>query len=251
MTPDKKKLAAKIQALLAKAASTEHEHEAAAFMAKAQQLMEENQIEASDLEDGDDPVIIDTEGFEQTDQSPSWYSAVYVALAAYYGCKAVKAPKLIHTSRGNRRWGYAIELTGRESAIITTQLMFPWIKAQCFEQGRKIAKEQAEARMALDIPLDKDQCDPKKQARRVGNALSMRIWNLVHAERAKTKTPETPAGKNALITLDRVLQVYNDHYGELGKGRATKISTNTSARQAAASIGLNRQAGQSATLKLK
>lgn len=250
MTTDKKKLATRIQALLAKAASSEHEAEAAAFMLKAQQLMEEHQIEAGDLEGSDDPVIISLDGFEQTDQSPSWYKDLYVALGAYYGCKAVSSPKMIHTTRGNSRWGYAIELTGRESAIITTQLMFPWVKAQCFEAGRKIAKEQATARDALGLPMT-EHCDPKKQARRVGNALSQRIWRLVHADRAKAATSVTAAGKNALVTQDRVLQVYNDHYGELKSGRATQVKTNMTARQAAEGIGLHRQTGSTPTLQLK
>lgn len=251
MTDDKKKIAAKIQALIAKAQSSEHEEEADAFMQKAQQLLEQHQISLGDLLDADDPVIIDETGFEQTEASPSWYKDLYIAVAAMYGCKAVIAPKMIHTSRGNGRWGYAIELTGRESAIVTAQLMFPWIKAQCFEKGRQIWRDWAVERYPSNAPLANAN-EEKKQARRVGNALVQRIWRLVALEKAKNQSaPATEAAKNALVTVDRVLQVYNDHYQDLRKSRNRgPVSTNAAAREAANSIGLHRQTGGSSTLAI-
>jgi len=236
---DQQKIANKIRALIAKANSTEHEAEASAFMAKAQQLLEEHQLDLGSLADADDPVVINLDGFEQTESSPSWYKDLYVALGALYGCKAVLNPKLILTSRGNTRWGYAVELTGRESSIVTAQLMFPWVKEQCFAKGRQLVRDLGYS----------DTNEEKKQARRVGNALVHRIWRLVHAA-CKDEAPRTEAAKNALVTQDRVLQVYNDHYKNLkeSKGRSTK--TNGSARDAASSIGLHRQAGGSTTLRI-
>jgi hypothetical protein len=244
---DQKKIADKIRALIAKANSTEHEAEAAAFMAKAQELLERHQLDLGDLQDADDPVVINTTGFEQTESSPSWYKDLYVALGALYGCKAVMNPTLIKTSRGNTRWGYSIELTGRESAIVTAQLMFPWVKEQCFAKGRQLFRD----RMAsLNMPTVKDANEERKQARRVGNALVHRIWGMVRAEQAKNEGPKTEAAKNALVTQDRVLQVYNDHYGELKEGKGRSTTTNMSAREAANSIGLHRQAGHSETLQI-
>lgn len=242
MTTDKKKIAAKIQALIAKAQSTEHEAEAEAFMRKAQDLLEQHQIDLGELLDADDPVIIDTDGFEQTEASPSWYKDLYVAVAGMYGCKAVIAPKLIATSRGNHRWGYAIELTGRQSAIVTSQLMFPWIKQQCFEKGRKLVR---------DTYGFNDSNEEKKQARRVGNALVQRIWRLVALEKQKNQVANTDVARNALVTVDRVLQVFNNHYQDLNKSRARGPTvTNAAAREAANSIGLHRQAGGSSTLAI-
>ena len=241
MTDDKKKIAAKIQALIAKAQSTEHEAEAEIFMAKAMEMLERHQIDMGDLLDADDPVIVETEGFEQTESSPSWYKDLYVAVGALYGCRSVINPKLIHTSRGNARWGFSIELTGRQSAIVTAQLMFPWIKQQCFEKGRHLVREH------LGVS---DQNEEKKQARRVGNALVQRIWRLVHAEKVKNAEPVTAAARNALATIDRVDQVFNDHYGELGKSKNRPTVTNSAARAAAGSIGLHRQTSGSATLQI-
>jgi Protein of unknown function (DUF2786) len=243
MTDDKKKIAAKIQALIAKAQSTEHEAEADAFMQKAQELLEQHQISMGELLDADDPVIIDENGFEQTDSSPSWYKDLYVAVAMMYGCKPVLAPKMIITPNKYLRRGYAIELTGRQSAITTTQLMFPWIKQQCFEKGRQLVR------------LNYGYSDPneeKKQARRVGNALVQRIHRLVAAERQKNQqAPATPGAKNALTTTDRVLQVYQDHYKNLTESRSRGPTvSNSAAREAANSIGLHRQASGSSTLAI-
>jgi hypothetical protein len=250
MTDDKRKMAAKIQALIAKANSTEHEHEAEAFMRKAQALLEEHQINLGEYLDADDPVIIDETGFEQTEASPSWYKDLYIAVGAMYGCKAVIAPKMISTSRGNDRWGYAVELTGRQSAIVTAQLMFPWIKQQCFEKGREVWREAAAKYYGPGESLANAN-EEKKQARRVGNALVQRIWRLVREEEAKNKGAATAAAKNALVTLDRVLQVYNDHYQDLGKARSRgPVATNAAAREAANSIGLHRQTGGSSTLAI-
>lgn len=234
---DQSKIIARIKALIAKAESTEHAHEAEAFMAKANQLLQEHQIDLGSLIDSDDPVIVNADGFEQTDSSPSWYKDLYVALGGLYGCKAVKSGKLINTPTGKMRWGYAIELTGRESAIVTTQLMFPWVKAQCFAKGRDLARE---------FPGE----TPAWHARRVGNALVHRIWALVRVEQRRNETTQDAISRNALVTIDQVEQVYNDHYGELGEARSVRTNTNGAAREAANSIGLHRQAGQSDQLRL-
>ncbi len=245
MTTDQQKIALKIQALIAKAQSTEHQAEAEAFMAKAQQLLEDHQLDLGDLVEAQDPVIINSTAFEQTDSSPSWYKDLFVALGRLYGCKAVKSPKLILTPTGKSRWGYAIELTGRESAIKTTELMFPWVKKQCQSKGTELSKQTGRAN--------------NMEARRVGNALVNRIWGMIRTEELKAKQAQeaqsanidlTRADANALVTQDRVLQVFNERYKNLRiiAGRAT--STSAAARAAASSIGLHRQAGGSATLRI-
>jgi hypothetical protein len=255
MTEDKAKMAAKIQALLAKAASTEHEAEAEAFMRKAQKLLEEHQINLGEFINADDPVIIDENGFEQTDSSPSWYKDLYMAVGGLYGCRAVLAPKILKTSRGNERWGYAIELVGRQSAITTAQLMFPWIKQQCFEKGRQIWRD-AVREQCLELGLTpptkfntkEDANQEKKQARRVGNALVQRIWKLVREQEGQD--PSTAAGKNALITLDRVATIYDDYTKDMDEMKNMPTVSNRQARDAANSIGLHRQTGSSSNLQI-
>ncbi|HVJ71219.1 MAG TPA: DUF2786 domain-containing protein [Sphingomicrobium sp.] len=236
---DQSKIIARIKALIAKANSTEHEAEAEAFMAKAASLLEEHQIDASKLDTSGDPVIVKADAFEQTDSSPSWYKDLYVALGALFGCRAVKQPKIIRTSTGLNRWGYAIELTGRESAIVTTDLMFPWVKSQVLAKGREVAKVTGKP--------------PAKQARLVGNALVRRIYRLVALERARTvgDGPKTEAARNALVVKDQVDAKFEEHYGdELDKERNVQRKSDWLSREAADSIGLHRQAGASETLQI-
>ncbi len=230
MTQDKIKT--RIQALLAKASSTEHEHEAAAFMAKAQQLLEEYQIDLGDLQDAGDPVRIFRDGLEMTRKDPTWVKKLYSALAILYGCKVVYAP-----ARVRNQDGFRIELTGRESATTTTELMFPWVKSQCLAAGRALSKDYPEL-------------SSSQHARRVGNALVQRIYRL--AAQNKAEGPKTEAAaKNALVTVDRVEQVFNDEYGTgLKNARSGWTITNAAARQAADGIGLSRQVNGSSTLAI-
>jgi hypothetical protein len=222
----------RIQALIAKAQSSEHEAEAAAFMGKAQELLERYQIDLGELKDGDDPVKVFKQGLEMTGKDPTWIKKLYSAVATLYGCKVVYAPTIV---RG--QWGFRIELTGRESSLVTAELMFPWIKSQCLAEGRRLAKENPGTLTSSQF------------ARRVGNALVQRIYRLAAVNKAAPKTEA--AGRNALITLDRVEQVFNEEYGtELKDARSGRVTTNAQAREAANGIGLSRQVHGSSTLAI-
>lgn len=226
MTRDK--ITARIKALLAKAQSTEHEAEATAFMAKAQQLLEEYQIDLGSLEDGDDPVRVFTDGLQRTQKDATWHKKLYTALAVLYGCKVVYSPAWVRNQPG-----FTIELTGRESAVVTTGLMYPWVKSQCEAQGRALAK---------DYP----NMTASQHTRRVANALVNRIYRLAQTEKVQPRT--VAAAKNALVTVDRVEQIFNDHYGNsLSKSRSRSIVSSAAARDAANKIGLHRQTTGSST----
>jgi hypothetical protein len=227
---DLKKITSRIQALLAKASSTEHEAEAAAFMAKAQQLLEEYQIDLGTLADNDDPVHVFKAGLQMTDKDPSWIKKLYSALGTLYGCKVVYNPMWVRNQPGFR-----IELTGRESSTMTTDLMFPWVKSQCYAAGRRLAKEYPSMSAA-------------QHSRRVGNALVLRIYRLCQETKAAPKTEA--AQQNALVTIDRVEQVFMEEYGEVEETKTRPISTHQAAVNAASSIGLHRQVDGSTQLAL-
>lgn len=226
---DQSKIKTKIAALLAKARGTDNEHEAETFLAKAMQMLEEHQLTLGDVDGADDPIGWNA-GLDCTKWTASWQADIYSALARLYGCRVVKVHK----------WkGYFLELIGRESAVVTTDLMFPWIKEQVNAKGRELFK-------AGGAP------DAAKGARLVGNALTRRIWTLIRENEAKQDAPKTDAiGKNQLVTRDQVLAKMEEHYGDLKKGRATRTQTSSSARELAGGIGLHRQAGGSSQLRLK
>lgn len=224
---DQSKIKAKIAALLAKANGTDNEHEREAFMAKAQAMLEEHQLSTGDMIDGDDPVRHDKGLDSEGKWVPSWHRHVFRALAHLYGCESVHCPGY------GKQWRQ--ELVGRESAIITTELMWPWIKSEIMRIGRDLAKESG-------LPASREQ-------RSVANALEQRIWQLVRANQPK-KNDTRISAKNALVTIDRVKQVMDAHYGELSSGRGTSRTSGAAAREAAKGIGLHRQAGAASTPRL-
>lgn len=224
---DQSKIKAKIAALLAKAKGTDNEHEADTFLAKAMEMLDQHQLSMADLDDQEDPVKWYA-GLDCTKWTASWQVDLYSAIARLYGCRSIKC---------HQYKGFKLELVGRESATVTTELMFPWIKEQVNEKGRQLYKAGGAPNAA-------------NGARLVGNALVRRIWTLIREQEAQD-TPKTAAiAKNALVTQDRVLAVMQEHYGDLNKGRATRTKSSGAARELAGGIGLHRQAGGSSTLKI-
>jgi len=218
-----------IAQLLAKAKSTDNEHEAAAFIAKAEDLLEQYQIDLSELGDESDKVRqhsgLDADG----KWVASWHRHRYRALGQYYGCKSIK----VHTAKGYRQ-----ELVGRESAIVTTDLMFVFIKGECNRLGRQLKADGG-------APTDAN------GARLVGNALVHRIFKLIRdREQRDLDKPQTAAAKNSLIVLDQVVALFDQLYKNTSTGKMAKTATTMSAREMAEGIGLHRQAGHTQTLKL-
>lgn len=216
------KIKARIAALLAKAKGTDNEHEAAAFIAKAEEMLEQYQIDLSELGDDSDKVRqhngLDADG----KWVASWHRHVYRQLAMYYGCKSIK----VHTTKGYRQ-----EIVGRESAIVTTDLMFVFIKGECNRLGRELHKSGG-------APTDAN------GARLVGNALALRVAKLI-AERDKrdADAPLTAAAKNALVVKDQVVALYEQLYTNTSTVKGSGIKSSANARELAEGIGLHRQAG--------
>lgn len=218
-----------IAQLLAKAKSTDNEHEAAAFIAKAEDLLEQYQIDLSELGDESDKVRSHTGLDADGKWVASWHRHVYRALGQYYGCKSIK----VHTAKGYRQ-----ELVGRESAIVTTDLMFVFIKGECNRLGRELKANGG-------APTDAN------GARLVGNALVARIFKLIRErEERDLDAPQTAAAKNSLIVLDQVVALFEQLHPDMKMGKMSGTKTTASAKELAGSIGLHRQAGHVQTLKL-
>lgn len=222
MSTNYEKIKARIAALIAKAKGTDNEHEAAIFIAKAEELLDQYQIDLSELGDDSDKVRhhsgLDADG----KWVASWHRHVYRQLGMYYGCQSIK----VRTLRGYRQ-----ELVGRESAIVTTDLMFVWIKGECSRLGRDLHKAGGADTAA-------------NGARLVGNALALRIAALLaERERSNADAPQTATARNALVVKDQVVALYEQLFPNIVKGKGTRTKTTASAREMAESIGLNRQMG--------
>lgn len=222
----KDKITKIIKALLAKAAGTDNENEASIFAAKAHEMMERYQIEVNDVLK-DDP-IDRSKPYAATSSSPSYKKHLWRALAHYYGCKTV----LQWTGDTD----YEVHIIGRESARVTTELMYPFIMQQVREAGRKLSQG----------------CSIKPEAciRDVANALVMRLQKLTAAQRATEPQPVTQAGKNALLVISETKALMERLYPKLKSVSGRGIGTSDAAPGAAEGISLSRQTTGSTTKRL-
>jgi hypothetical protein len=218
----------KIAALLAKATSTSNEHEASAFMTKVHELLNKHQLDLEDILNQDDKVRVER-GVERG-WVASWETTLRHRVAQFYGCKSIN----IH-----RAGGKCVDYVGRESAIITTGLMLPWIKSQVLAAGRKLAAEDVSKRFTLS-----------QHQRFVGNALNSRIAKLIREREAQDGEAMTEVARNSLMTLDQVLAKFKEIWPSTTDGRRTSPKATANARAAAAGIGLNRQTGHQAQARL-
>lgn len=219
----------KIKALLAKAASTDSQAEAEAFLAKAHELMEKHQLGAEDLE-RDDPVDQSIAAKANGGASPDWDFQLMFAVARYFGCKGIQRWSQTNTEGEFLKAGqYTMRIVGRESARVTAIEMHKYLVATVRRLGRT---------HAADMGLKPDQA-----ARRIGRALQIRINALCPPPPA----PETEAGKNALVTIDRTLAKYNELFPDARTIKSPGVRTNRTAKEIASGIGLNLQTSSSAS----
>jgi restriction endonuclease Mrr len=230
-------IAKTIKALLAKAASTEFAGEAEAFLAKAHELMEKYQLTHNDLE-SDDPIGEDRVYERNNPDGVDWDFMLMFGVARYYGCKAIQI------SRSEKPY-YVMGLVGRESARITATEMHLYLVKEVRRLGREAAKNEQFKKMKYDKHFDRhywagEYLNADQSARRIGHALNQRLKTLA-AESQNAVVPSTAAGKNALITLDRVLTVFKELHPDSAtiKGHGGKTTAN--ARQVAEGISLNLQ----------
>lgn len=226
----------KIKALFAKAASTDNEHEAMAFLAKAHELMEKHQLEAGDL-DRDDPV--DGEAYYtkgSVKAAPDWDMMLIFSVARYFGCKGCRCSK-------DGKW--YMDLVGRESARVTAKEMHAYLVKTVRRLGREAVGTHEFQLLRKDRHgntywdgeyMNADQC-----ARRIGNALRIRISMLAAENEAKEQASVgTPTGRNALVTLDQVMALYKARHPDAESIGGTFYTT-AGAERVAAGIGLNLQ----------
>lgn len=234
---DTSKIEKLIRSLIAKAKGTDNEAEAAAFMAKAHELLEKHQLDMGATLNADDPIEA-FDGLDQAATSHKWNRELYRALGALYGCKSIRIGlNWRYDAKGV--WGperYQQRLVGRASAIMTTQLMYPWVCEQVRERAKAISEVTG--------------MSAQGQAKRVGAALISRIWAMVAEQRRAEEGPKTEAVKNSLVTIDQVEAEYARLYPDATTSVARRTVSDGLSRQAANSIGLHQQAGHGKQLRL-
>jgi hypothetical protein len=224
---DQSTIADKIRKVLAKAEGTDNPQEAETFMAKAEALLYEHNMSMLDLNDLDtvDPVGT-AHSVAKYRVNDSWMGNLGGALARYYGLRPIVGgdAKTKHTKH--------LTVVGRESNRVTFELMLPWIKSQVLAQGRQLYKENP-----VEYKSD------RSAARKVANALTFRIQDIVAEQKKEETTVTSKGGKTrALVPVDLIDEVIKKEFPNLKEGRQTSVATTRSATSAAATINLSRKA---------
>jgi len=219
----------KIAALLAKAESTDNVFEAESFMDKVNELLETHQIEMHEIRASmgaqkDSDPLGKEKGTTNLYASIKWARDVAGALAKYYGCR------FVYWKRGNH---FTYEIIGRESARTTFELMLPFVISQVKQQAKRMHMIHGVNTLAV-------------WEREVGQALYVRIWNMI----PKAEAHRADLGSKALIPVDDVQAFMDATYGDLKKSRQLKISYTLEAQEAAKRVSINVQATGRGKVKL-
>lgn len=225
---DTTSIAAKIKAILAKAKSTDNEHEAEAFFAAAYKLMEKYQIDIEDL-DRDDPMGSEFTGQRKGSVAPDWDFRLIRGCALYFGCEAIR-----WWSPSKNSW--FMRLVGRESARVTTIEMHAYLVKTVRRLGREHWQEMPGCKNA------------DAAARRIGTMLNERLARL--APKPKVDGVLTKAASNALVTQDSLVAYIEREFPDLRQIKSTNIIRTKSAQDIANGIGLNLQTGHSGQRRL-
>ena len=212
-----------IKALLAKAASTDNPHEAEAFAAKAYALMDKYQVDANMLVDAGDEVG-HAAGYTTKEKKPVWQNRVAYATGLYFGCDC------IHSYNGG---GTETVFFGRESSRVTALEMLPYFIGTI-------------NRLAREMVARGEAVHQRATANRIGLEFAHRLRSLA----PKREEAITLAGGNALVLLNQQIALKESMFPNAVAMKKTRFTTTAACRDAANSIGLNRQAGTTKRMAL-
>lgn len=216
-----------IRGLLAKAASTDSEEEASAFLAKVEQLMEKHQIDLHELGEAD-PIGM-TPGITAQPGPPAYKSEVLCALAKFYGARPIRNFNLEGLKRGHWR----VELCGPESARATTELMFEYVWNQVMAQAKVL---RVERHMDTGVAI-----------RHIVKALCLRLSTLTSARKAK---PAESGTSFSLVVVNATEQFMKQQYPDMHSTKLRPRSIHGRAEELAKGIHVSEQIGAQPTLAL-
>lgn len=214
---DRKATIKKISALLNHAQGTDNAVEAETFMAKVNELLTAYNISMVELGDyDDDPVVKSTEDLTVA-RSMSYAPKLVTMIGKYYGCRVT----FIRTKNHTYFTAY-----GRESAVVTFNMMVPFILKQVRQAARKLSNE-------INITYG-------KALTAVGNGLSYRLHVLIVEQRRRDEERHA-SGKNALVPVDLIDLKVKEHHPGLKTAKGKSGPATVDGVRAADGISLNLQ----------
>ena len=228
------KIADKISKLIAHADSTTNEEEAATFMKKVRDLLEQHGMSLMDVGrlQEDDPLGVDKDSVYYNVPDGCFRDLIF-ELAEYYGCKATIGKRQVRTTHKNARHSFvtrmAVTLYGRESARVTFQLMWPYVERELRRRARIMhddeKKELEEAFGSMKNVPKKYRSTFLKQLGFVSNSLMFRVAKHNMENRPPVEDNDNP---NALVPVNLIDQLLPENLQE-AKARKHAISTRSEA----------------------
>lgn len=208
-------VAEKIIKIIAKADNTTNSTEADAFMARAHKMMREHGLTLLDLGRLDeDPVNVHCNAVT-TDAAQTWARVLGTALSHYYGCN------FVWDRVGNR---IIYDVAGRESAIVTFTLMFPFVCKQVRLIGNKAWRSGKFETQG-------------KAHKAIAHELTKRVMQLVPEQKKYEGT-----GVNALVPVDLIEQALLE-LGPLQESKEVVLEENVIAAELAKEVNIEVQVG--------
>lgn len=230
----------KITKILEKASSTTHEAEAEALLLKAKRMMEEHQISAFEI--GSDPFTRGrSAAFQKGTQAQLRYD-LQASLADYLGLRVVITTK---ARRADERVPYAFwQFIGSESALITLEVLFPFVWKQVLELVRRSIEGRGFHYDRMGFFTNKSpealkKADHRRLLKDTVHALTLRLAYL----RARDEAEERPSTtKNALVLIGGELDAYVANlFPNLKEAKEVTLNPSDEALRLAASVRLDLQ----------
>lgn len=220
-------IARKISAIISKADSSTHPEEAAAFMAKANQMLEQYGIDLMDLGrlNQCDPVGVEMEAGKVSRSYP-WALPLMHQLGRYYGVKTVYT-KVYGSDT-------IISCAGRLSARTTFQLMWPYVLRQVQNLAR-IAYNEGNYPTRM------------KAVAAVADAMTYRLHRLTESRQPASGSIDT---QNALVPVDEIQQVLEKAFPNLTSSRKRRLTADRRSHDLAEKISLDSQVGGRGQLRI-
>lgn len=239
---DQHSIAKKIKAILAKADSSTFEGETAAFLAKAQALMDEHGIDLATVATSDDP--IGGKNDESVRVANAWQRKLFAWVAKLYYCNIV-----LFTERGKA--GCDIGVYGKASSRAMVREMWPYILKsvgrkttdlvieqtrdydRVYDLYRKAGHSPAQTVREIGKPPTRD-----KTRQQIGIALCVRISEIIDA---RPKEEATLSDGRALVLVDQVQAYIDEEFGKLDSIKSRAQTYTPAALAAANGINLDAQ----------
>lgn len=236
----------KVRKLLAKSSGTENEHEAAAFLAKAQSILAEYNLSLSDVsieEQSNDEIVISST--DDLTSSQPWRRSIATACASMYFCRYFWYYKYFDRPNAKNDGSYKRmdehNFVGAAHNVEVAKLMFEYLHTTVERLAKEGAKKVPSNERSKYITTFRHVCTQR---------LCKRIWHMINeAKNNQTSTASgttMPAVADLYDTLmEQIARFMDENFGEMETKKVKPVVSSLEGyhdgRVAGSTISLNTQ----------